>query len=266
LLPFLHEIAISFSSSHAVLSGKVLLWPREFTLNAYQVVVGDRTMVGSLLYTIVLTVVYTVLSMAITICAAYPLSKTRLKGRKFFLLIILFTMYFSGGTIPNYLLVKELGLLNTMWALILPPLLSTYNMIILKTFFSTISQSLEESARLDGCSDFGILLRITLPLSKSVLATLSLFYAVAKWNSFQDALFYVTNPKLYPLQLKLYQIVFNAMSVEIRTQEGADLFNNITPESLKAACVMFATMPIILVYPWLQKYFIKGVMIGAVKG
>jgi len=243
-----------------------MLWPVEFNLNSYKVVLGDNSMLVSLAYTVALTVIYTVLCMFMTMCAAYPLSKKRMKGRSTFLLIIVFTMYFSGGMIPEYLLIKNLGILNSMWALILPGLISTYNMIILKTFFEAIPESLEESAKLDGCTDFGILFRITLPLSKSVLATLSLFYAVGKWNAFQDALFYVTNPKLYPLQLKLYQIVFNSMSVEIRNQEGADLFNNITPESLKAACIMFATLPIIMVYPWLQKYFIKGVMIGAIKG
>jgi putative aldouronate transport system permease protein len=203
--------------------------------------------------------------MIMTILAAYPLSKKRLKGRNIFLLIIVITMYFGGGLIPNYILVKGLNLRNTIWSLILPGMLSSFNMIILKTFFtSSIPDSLEESAYLDGCGDFRVLIKIILPLSMPVLATLSLFYAVARWNGFMDALMYIDKPKLYPLQLKLWQIVYNNMTTE--AQEGSTTIQQVTSEGLKAACVVFATLPILLLYPWLQKYFVQGVMIGAVKG
>ena len=266
LFPFLHIFAMSFSSNRAIVSNLVGIFPVEFSTNAYQVVFMDNTMVRSLVYTIILTVIYTGISIMMTIFAAYPLTKKDLKGRNIFLGFFIITMYFSGGMIPDYLLIKDIGLLNSMWALILPGVISTYNMIIMKTFFSNIPDSIKESARLDGCSEIRLLFTIIMPLSTASIATISLFYAVGKWNAFQDALFYISDTNLYPLQLKLYQIVFNSMSVEISAQEGVlDLFSNITAESLKAACIMFATLPIILVYPWLQKYFIHGVMIGAVK-
>jgi putative aldouronate transport system permease protein len=265
LFPMLNVAAVSLSSNSAILTSKVFLWPVGTTIQSYKAIFSDKTMVWSLGYTTILTVVYTLLGMGLTICAAYPLTKKRLKGRSFFLLLIIFTMYFSGGIIPDYLLIKNLNLLDNVWSLILPGAVSAFNLIILKTFFSSMPESLEESAILDGCSDFGVLVRIVLPLSKPVLATLSLFYAVGKWNSFMDALFYISSIKLYPLQLKLYQIIANSQSVDASIGEG-NMSQILLPESLKAACVIFATLPIILVYPWLQKYFVKGVMIGAVKG
>ncbi|WP_242965094.1 carbohydrate ABC transporter permease [Petroclostridium xylanilyticum] len=258
-------IALSFSSNHAILSMKVAIFPVDFTLETYRAVFKDNAMINSLLFTIVLTVSYTILGMIMTICAAYPLTKKNLKGRNFFLLLIVITMYFSGGLIPDYLLIKNLGLLNKIWALILPGLINAYYLIILKTFFSTLPDSLQESAYLDGCTDIGILVKIILPLSKPVLATLSLFYAVGRWNGLMDALFYITNPKLYPIQLKLYQIVYNSMQLDIQQMEGSAAAG-ILPESLKAASVIFATVPILIVYPWLQRYFVAGIMIGAVKG
>jgi len=263
--PFLHTVALSLSSNQAVISAKVSLIPVGFNLEAYKSVFSDNSMIKSLLFTVALTVGYTALSMLMTIFAAYPLTKERLKGKTVFLVLIIITMYFNGGMIPDYLLVKQLRLLNTQWALVFPTMISAFNLIILKSFFtSSIPPSLEESAHLDGCTDFGILVKIVLPLSTPVLATLSLFYAVGRWNGFQDALFYITNPKLYPLQLKLYQIVYNSMSLEISGQEG--VASATTAETLKAASIMFATIPIIIVYPWLQRYFVNGVMIGAVKG
>lgn len=265
LVPVLNVLAVSLSSNSAILSSKVFLWPVGFTLDSYKSIFADKSMVWSLCYTVIITVLYTLIGMGLTISAAYALTKKRLKGRTFFLLLIVFTMYFSGGLIPDYLLVKNLGLLDSMWSLILPGALSAFNLIILKTFFTSLPDSLEESAILDGCNDFGVLVKIILPLSTPVLATLSLFYAVAKWNSFMDALFYITNVKLYPLQLKLYQIVVNSQTLDVTAGEG-NISQSILPESMKAACVMFATLPIILVYPRLQKYFVKGIMVGAIKG
>ncbi len=261
VIPFIYVIAVSLSSNNAVISQKVKLLPIGFNLEAYKTVFYDKTMISSLIFTIALTVGYTILSMIFTICAAYPLTKKRIKGRNFFLLIIVITMYFSGGIIPDYILIKNLKLINTPWSLILPGLISVYNMIILKTFFTSLPESLEEAASIDGCSDFGILIKIVLPLSTPVLATLSLFYAVQRWNGFQDALFYINKPQYYPIQLKLYQII-SLTQIDQQNESGM----NMAPESLKAASVMFATIPILIVYPWLQKYFVSGVMIGAVKG
>ncbi|TCL54227.1 carbohydrate ABC transporter membrane protein 2 (CUT1 family) [Hydrogenispora ethanolica] len=266
ILPFFHVAAISLSSNSAIIKGKVWLFPVEVSLQTYLDIFRDQYMTGSLFFTVQLTILYTIISMFMTTIAAFPLTQKRLLGRKIFLFLIIFTMFFSGGIIPDYLLVKNLHLTNTIWALILPGMISCFNLIILKTFFNSIPESLLESARLDGCSDLGVLFKIVLPLSTPVLATLGLFYAVSKWNSFQDALFYITEPKLYPIQLKLYQIVQNSLAVDMAVKEGSGTTTNQLPESLKSACVMFATIPIVLVYPWLQRYFVKGVMIGAIKG
>lgn len=265
LMPILHLASVSLSANNAILTRSVGIWPNGFNLSSYTAVTGDPTMIRSLGFTIVLTLGYATISMLMTILTAYPLSKKKLKGRNIFLVIIVLTMYFSGGMIPDYLLVKNLGMLNKVSALILPGLVSAYNMIILKTFFTNLPESLEESATIDGASHLTILFKIVLPLSTPVLATLTLFYAVSRWNGFQDALIYITKPQLYPLQLKLYQIVYNNMALDISQIEGS-MGPTLLPESLKAASVMFATIPILLVYPWLQRYFISGIMIGAIKG
>jgi putative aldouronate transport system permease protein len=265
LLPFLHIIAISLSEKQYILSNKVTFFPRGLDLHPYQIVFTDARMLWSMGLTIVLTVAYTVISMVMSIAAAYPLTKDRLKGRTFFMMLIVFTMFFSGGMIPEYLLVKQLGLLDSLNALIFPGMISAFNLIILRTFFLSIPASLEESAYIDGSSHIGTLLRIVLPLSLPVLATLSLFYAVSRWNGFMDALFYITKADLYPIQLKLYQVVMNSMVTDLTAQEGASQVE-VVPEGIKAASIMFATVPILLVYPWLQRYFVSGIMIGAVKG
>lgn len=265
LVPFLYMIALSLSSNSAIISQKVTLWPVEFTLETYKTILSDVEMIYTLGYSIVLTIVYTLICMFLTICAAYPLTKKRLKGRSFFLSILVITMYFSGGLIPSYLLVKNLGMMNSIWSLLLPGAMSVFNLIILKTFFSSLPESLEESASIDGCNELGILFRIVLPLSLPSIATLSLFYAVDRWNGFQDALFYITDKNLYPMQLKLYQIITANQQLDTQQGEGS-VGAYIVPESLKAASVMFATVPILVVYPKLQKYFVEGVMTGAIKG
>jgi ABC-type sugar transport system, permease component len=266
IVPLLHVIAISVSSNRAIISQKVLLFPVEFNLQAYKYILQDNTMIRSLFFTVEITILYTLVSMVMTICAAYPLTKKRLKGRSYFLFIIVFTMYFSGGLIPDYLLIKELNLINKVGSLILPGMISVFNLIVLKTFFSvSIPESIEESAYIEGCNDIQILVSVILPLSMPVLATVSLFYAVARWNGFTDALFYITDPKKSLLQMKLYQIVNNNLSPEIAMQEGVTSFN-VTEESLKASSIVYTTLPILIVYPWLQKYFVTGIMIGAIKG
>ncbi|ASR48068.1 ABC transporter permease [Paenibacillus kribbensis] len=265
LAPFIHILSISFSSNRAITSGEVTLFPVEFNLQAYGKVFADMSMIRSLGFTVLLTVITTVLSMLMTIIAAYPLTKKNLKGRKTMMFIIVVTMFFSGGIIPEYILVRDLHLLNNMWSLILPGLISPFYLIILISFFNGIPESLGEAAEIDGTSQFGTLIRIVLPLSLPVLATLSLFYGVGRWNGFQDTLMYIQNPDLFPLQLKLYQMIQNNMVSELTRLEGAS-GARITPEGLKAASVIFATVPILLVYPWLQRYFVSGVMVGAVKG
>ncbi|WP_042203742.1 carbohydrate ABC transporter permease [Paenibacillus camerounensis] len=265
LAPFLHVIAVSLSSNRAITSGEVTIFPIELNWNAYIQVFSNNAMIRSLGYTVMLTAATTGLCMLFTIAAAYPLTKGYLKGRKTFMVIIIITMFFSGGIIPEYLLMRDLRLLDSTWALILPGLVSPFNLIILISFFNNIPQSLEESAEIDGSSFLRTLMSIVLPLSMPVLATLALFYAVGRWNGFQDALMYINSPELYPLQLKLFQMVQNNMVSELTQMEGANR-TALTPESLKAATVIFATVPILLVYPWLQKYFVSGVMLGAVKG
>lgn len=268
LAPFLHIMSVSLSSNAPIMSGRVTIYPIDLNFDAYTRVLSDMSMLRSLLFTILLTLAFTASAMVMTTMVAYTLSNEKLKGRKLFMLMLVFTMFFSGGLIPEYLLIKSLHLLDSLLVLILPGLISPFYMIIMITFFrSTIPESLNEAAEIDGCSDFGKLFRIVLPLSLPVLATLSLFYAVGRWNGFRDALFYITDQKLYPLQLKLYQMVMNNMISEVTLAEGANAAAvQYLPESLKAASIMFATIPILIVYPWLQRYFVSGLTLGSVKG
>ncbi len=267
VLPFLNVIAISFSSKSAILRGDVSFIPVEFETKAYEILFSDRTMIDCLFYTVKLTVIYTAIAMVMTILMAYPLTKERLRGRKFFNLMALFTMYFSGGTIPIYLNVKWFGLLDSMWSLIIPGVLSTYNMIIMKSFFSSLPKELEEAATIDGANDFQILLKVYLPLSLASIATLTLFYAVGKWNSFADAKYYIQTKALQPLQLRLYNIIKGSTAVDVTAIEGNANSNaqNVS-ESIESATIIFATLPILVVYPFVQRYFVSGVTIGAVKG
>ena len=267
VLPFINVAAISFSSKSASLRGAVSFWPVEFETTAYQAIFADPSMIRSMIFTVIITVVYTAFSMVLTILMAYPLTKKRLQGRKFFNMLALFTMYFSGGTIPIYLNIKELGLLDTPWSLILPGMLSTYNMIILKSFFSALPNELEEAAIIDGANDFQVLLQVYLPLSMASLATLTLFYAVGKWNSFQDALYYIQTKAYQPLQLKLYHIIKGSQAVDIAAMEGgSQTVASAVSESIEPATIIYATLPILIVYPFVQRYFVAGVTIGAVKG
>ncbi|UUZ91512.1 carbohydrate ABC transporter permease [Paenibacillus sp. P25] len=265
LVPLLHIISVSLSSNAPILTGRVTIFPVDLNFEAYSHVLMDPMMLHSLGYSIFLTILFTVICIVMTIAAAYPLTKTELKGRKFFMYLIVVTMFFSGGIIPEYILVKRLHLINTTWSLILPQMINPFYLIILITFFNSIPKSLEESAELDGSDHVGTLIRIMLPLSMPIVATLGLFYAVNRWNGFIDTLFYITDPKLYPLQLKLYQLIVNSQITDQLQMEGSQIVQ-VLPESLKAASIMFATVPILIIYPWLQKYFVSGIMVGAVKG
>lgn len=265
LTPLLNVLARSLSSTDALIRNQVMLWPKGWNLDAYKTVLRDVKYTWSLQWTAMLTAVCTLVSMSMTVMCAYPLTYDHLKGKRFFNSFIILTMYFSAGTIPSYLLLRGLRMLDTPFVLVFPNCLSVFNMIIMRSFFYGIPESLRESAEMDGAGPIRVLVKIYLPLSTSVLATLSLFYAVGRWNGFSDALMYLSiKREYYPIQLLLYNILQNTTSIEIATQEG--FFPIGVAETLKMATVMFATVPILLVYPWLQRYFITGVTIGAVKG
>jgi len=238
------------------------------TLEHYRYVFLDKSFTWSMWWTAMLTVICTLVSLTMTILCAYPLTYDKLRGKVLLNTIIIFTMYFSAGTIPNYILMNDLGLLNNPLVLIIPNCLSVFYMIILRSFFYGIPDSLRESAEIDGANPFTVLVRIYLPLSAPVLATLALFYAVGRWNGFSDALMYLTTERQWaPIQLKLWQLIQAATSIDTTTVEmtaGSDIPK--ATDAIKAAAIMFATVPILIVYPWLQRYFISGVTIGAVKG
>ena len=240
--------------------------PKGFSLNAYEKIFADKSILRSMWVTIVVTVTFTIIGMFLTVCAAYALSRKELKGRTLMSFLIMCTMYFVAGTIPDYLLMNSLHMLETWWCMILPLCFAPYNLLIMKNNFQgNINDSLVESAVIDGAGHFRILWSIVLPLSKPILATIALFYAVGRWNAYQDALYYIKQrTDLRPLQLKLYYLIVSA--TESFQAEGGVVGVLTNPEVLKASCVIFATVPIICIYPFIQKYFVQGTMIGAVKG
>jgi putative aldouronate transport system permease protein len=266
LFPMLNLLARSLSDPIAIVNRRVSFLPVDVTLDSYRYIFRDKSFSRSMIWTAMLTAMYTLISLTITILCAYPLTYDYLKGRKIINTIIIFTMYFNPGIIPDYILMKNLGLLNNPLVLILPNCLSVFNMIILRSFFYSVPGSIRESAELDGANPFIVLVQIYLPLSTPVLATLALFYAVSRWNGFSDALLYLNSvPTYHPIQLKLYNIINNLSSIKIDAQDGIAGGIPMTGDGVKAAAIMFATVPILVLYPWLQRYFIKGVTIGAVK-
>lgn len=265
LLPFLNVLATSLSSPGMIMRGKVLFWPKEFTAEAYKTVLTSSSFLHSLLYTVGLTLIYVVLTLLMTILCAYPLSKSYLKGRKAIMVFIVFIMYFNAGTIPNYLVVKSLGLLDSPAALILPGALSAYNMIIMRNFFMSIDNSILEAAYIDGCSEFRLLAQIVLPLSTAVIATLALFYAVGRWNAIGDVTYYITQPKYLTLQGVLREMIVNAASASLDIGQSQQLSKTVE-DSVRSASIVLSIIPILMVYPFIQKYFTKGIMLGSVKG
>lgn len=266
LFPFIHVLSKSISEEAYVIANKVVIFPKGFSLNAYKKIFADSSILRSMWVTIVVTVTFTVIGMFLTVCAAYALSRKELKGRTLMSLLIMVTMYFVAGTIPDYLLMNNLHMLDTWWCMILPLCFAPYNLMIMKNNFqNNIPDSLVESAVIDGAGHFRILASIVLPLSKPILATIALFYAVGRWNAYQDALYYIKQrTDLRPLQLKLYYLIVSAQ--ESFQAEGGSVGVLTNPEVLKASCVIFATVPIIIIYPFIQKYFVQGTMVGAVKG
>lgn len=265
LYPFLYVLAVSFSSSRAVGAGEVVLWPVEFNVEAYNQLLLDGQIFASMKNTILLTVVGTFLNLVTTTLAAYSLSKRNLRGRKIFVGMIVFTMLFSGGMIPNFVLIKSLKLMNTYTGLWLMGLISTYNLIVMKTFFEGVPESLSEAAAIDGANEPTILCRVILPVSKPVLATMVLFYAVGWWNNYFNPMLYLSSTTKFPMMVKLKQMLDTAKMIEVSSSEGL-VQTTVAAETFKAASIMVVTLPIICVYPFLQKYFVKGAMIGSVKG
>ncbi len=262
IAPILNIIATSLSGKHAIAKGVVGLWPVEFTLEGYQMVFSNSNIVYSLFYSLFLTFAHTAYSVFFTVCAAYPLSKPWLKGRTFFLTLITITMYISAGTIPNYLLIKNLGMLNTVWALLIPGMVTPFNLIILRSFFQGISPSLFEAAEMDGCGQWGCMFKIAIPLSMPSVTTVALFYAVSRWNGVTDVMYYVNKTELYTLQYHL-KMMLDSVNIDYGKEEAAEML--VTPENLKSATIIFAMVPILIVYPFVQRYFTQGMNLGGVK-
>jgi putative aldouronate transport system permease protein len=266
ILPMIHLFALSFSDQSAIVSGMVTLWPIGFTTDAYdKLIIGTRIM-GALKNSILITLVGASLNLSFTILCAFPLSRGYMYGRRFFTLAIVFTMLFSGGLIPGYLLVKSLGLINSYGAIWLPGLVSVYNMLVMRTFFMNIPEELVESARMDGGGEWTILFRIFLPLSVPVIVALGLFYGVGHWNSFFSMLIFINSTDKHNLAVLVQQMIQSQSILQEIGNLSPEDFNTITPESIKAAGIIVMIVPMLLVYPFLQKYFIKGMLIGAIKG
>lgn len=266
VIPFIYIIAASFTPSEELIQKGFVLFPSRFSLDGYRYIFSTSTILNSIGITLYITVMGTLCNLVFTSLMAYPLARTELFGRRPIMLMIVFSMLFSGGMIPTYLVVKTMGLLDSTWSLIIPGLISAFNLIIMKNFFQQLPEGLEEAAKIDGCSDYGILFRIVLPLSAPALATFSLFYAVGHWNTFFAAILYINDTDKWPIQVWLRQIV-------ILSQGGIGDSTDFNPEFvvpppaiIKMAVIVISTVPILLVYPFLQKHFAKGVLLGSVKG
>lgn len=271
LYPFLNAIVISLNEGLDTSKGGITLWPREFTWENYRVVFQDERLMSGFFVSVLRTVIGTVTAILATAIFSYGMSRRELMGRKYYMIICIITMYFGGGLIPTFLLIRELGLMNSFWVYIIPSLISVWNMIIFRTFFQGLPAGLEESAKIDGCGNWGTLFRVVLPLSGPVIATLALFTAVGHWNEWFLASIYISDEKLLPIQTILKQILAsNIVSEQTASMDAAALAHlqkakTITSKSLSMATMMVATLPIVLVYPFVQKYFVKGVLVGSLK-
>ena len=267
LYPFWHVFMYSISDSRAAMSGGLFFLPRKPTFLTYQLIFKTSQIFVAFGNTVAKTVVGTFISLVLTVLTAYPLSLPYFRGRRFFQIVIFFTMLFSGGIIPTYLLLKDLHMLDTFWVYVLPSAMSPYNMFIMRNFFLTIPDSLQESAMLDGANHMQVLSRIVLPLSKASLATMTMFYGVTNWNSYMDGILYVNNQKLQLLQVYLRQLISSTGAKGALSAAGdLSAAAAVTEESMKMTVISLSIIPILLVYLFLQKYFTKGVMVGSVKG
>ena len=266
LYPVWYIVVLSFNEGADAMLGGIYFWPRKFTLQNYRAVFQENAIVQSFLVTIARTVLGTATSVFFTAMVSFAYSKARLIGRNFYLTMGTVTLIFNGGLIPTFLLIRDLHLYDSFWVYIIPSLFGFYNCIIFMSFFRTLPPALEESAMIDGANEFQQFIKIILPLSKPILATIALFTAVGHWNDYFTGVIYIQNPDLFPIQTDLYRIVAEAGSVKIQTNvQGLQERANST-QALKLATMVVTTLPIVCVYPFLQKYFVKGVMIGAVKG
>ncbi|MGO4498353.1 carbohydrate ABC transporter permease [Paenibacillus sp. 2RAB27] len=268
LYPLIYIVSASFSSSTAVISGKVWLYPIEPTLAGYEAVFKHRLIMSSFLNSVFYTVVGTTINVLFTLIAAYPLSRKDFMPRNAVMALFVFTMMFSGGLIPSYLVVKELGMIDTRWSLIIPGALGVMNMIIARTYFqTTIPEELLEASQMDGCSDFTFVRKIVLPLSGPIIAVISLFYAVGHWNQYFSALLYLKHQELYPIQLVLRDIlVQNEVDASMITDLADQAAKDGLRELLKFSLIVVSTLPVLIIYPFIQRHFVKGMMIGSLKG
>ena len=265
--PVIYVVSASFSSPAAVTTGKVVLLPVDFGLDGYKAVFQNKDVLTGYLNTIYYTVLGTLINVAVTLCAAYPMSRRDFPARRKFAFFFTFTMLFSGGMIPTYMVVKELGLLDTTWALVLPGAISVYNLTVTRSFLeSSIPHEMLEAAQIDGCSDVQYFFRFVLPLSKAVIAVITLFYAVSHWSAYFNALLYINTREKYPLQLFLREILVNNKIDAAVMDEGIMNAKQGLADLLKYSLIVVSTLPIMCIYPFIQKYFVQGVMIGSVKG
>ncbi|HFJ8881402.1 TPA: carbohydrate ABC transporter permease [Enterococcus faecium] len=263
IVPFLNIIATSFASTQEVVAKKFILFPTTFSLDAYRYILSTPTIFRALAVSIGVTGVGTIVSMCATSLMAYGLYRKYLFGRGFVNFLVVFSMLFSGGMIPTFLVVRSLGLVNSYWAMILPVAVNAMNMIIMRNFFQALPDSLEESAKMDGCTDFGVFFKIMLPLALPSIATISLFYAVTYWNTYMTAILYINDSSKWPIQILLRQIVI----VSSGMQAESSAVDVIPPaQTVKMAVIVIATVPMLIVYPFVQKYFVKGALVGSVKG
>ncbi len=261
MVPILRVLSVSFSGKNAILAGKVFILPVDFTTEAYVKALKSGSFVNAFWYSIFLMLGSTAVSLLMTVLAAYPLSKKNLIGGSFVMMLFVLTMYLSPGVIPEYLNVRDFKLIDTVWALVIPGALSAYNMIIMCNAFKGIDSALYEAAKIDGCSEFRTLISVALPLVYPTIATLGLFYAVGRWNGISDVLYYINTSKYFTVQMVLKQFV---ESVNVSIEEG--LTTNLVADNIKAASIVISMLPMLIVYPFVQKFFTKGIMVGAVKG
>lgn len=269
LLPIINIVACSFSGSYAVSSGEVYLWPKKFTLDGYSAVFNYHGIWRAYGMTFLYTIVGTVVNVAVTMLCAYPLAQRDLPFKGVIMGLMTFTMYFGGGLIPTYITIMKLGLLNSFWAMIIPGAMSVYNMILARTFIMGIPSELWEAAEIDGCNEFKYLSRVVMPLSVTLLAVLMLFYGVGHWNSYFDAMIYLNDSKMYPLQLLLREIlIVNSMSFDSMTATSyAEMeAREAMAQLMKYALIIVSNVPVLVLYPFLKRFFVKGIMLGSVKG
>lgn len=261
ILPIMYVVSVSITPFGEVLrNGGFILFPKEITFSAYRTLLTESNIPRAFQVTVLITVIGTAVNIVLTGLMAYPLSRRNLPARNFFLLMIVFTLLFSGGIIPTYLIVKSVGLLDTIWAMILPGAVWSFNVLIMKSFFEGLPEELFESARMDGAKEFRILLQIVTPLSVPVILTVGLFYLVGHWNEFFQAIFYVTDRSLFPLQVIVREIL-------MQSQQPLENAENMMPtQTMQMASVMIASLPVIVLYPFLQKHFTKGMLLGSIKG